>query len=87
MFHLFHKSVSPKFISDSAFYAFPRLQTELPLNIVKRLIREFRMAVMPGSTFGIDEGCYLRSTYGALDETTLVEVLRRLVNGLNLTLR
>lgn len=42
---------------------------------------------MPGSTFGIDEGCYLRSTYGALDETTLVEVLRRLVNGLNLTLR
>ena len=74
--------------ADGAFYVFTRLQTgQTDMDIVKRLIREFQIAVMPGSAFGMDVGCYLRIAYGALDEATLEEGLRRLVNGLNLILR
>ena len=70
--------------SDGAFYTFPRLRTALPdMDIVERLIREFRIALMPGSAFGMSEGCYLRISYGALDEATLEEGLHRLVGGLN----
>ena len=69
--------------SEGAFYVFLRLNTELPdMEIVERLIREFRIAVMPGSAFGMGKGCYLRVSYGALDESTLEEGIRRLVNGL-----
>lgn len=70
--------------SDGAFYTFLRLRTELSdMDIVKRLVREFRIAVMPGSAFGMDRGCCLRISYGALDEATLEEGMRRLTGGLN----
>ena len=70
--------------SDGAFYVFIRLDTELPdMEIVERLIRNFRIAVMPGSAFGMEHGCYLRISYGALDEATLEEGMQRLVSGLN----
>ena len=70
--------------SEGAFYIFTRLQTvQTDMNIVERLIREFKIAVMPGSAFGMDDGCYLRIAYGALDEATLEEGLHRLINGLN----
>ena len=70
--------------SDGAFYAFPRLETnQTDMDIVKRLIREFGIAVMPGSAFGMQEGCYLRISYGALDQSTVEEGMRRLINGLN----
>ncbi len=66
-----------------AFYAFLRLNTTLPdMEIVKRLIREHRIAAMPGSAFGMEEGCYLRISYGALDQSTLIEGMQRLVSGL-----
>ena len=69
---------------DGAFYAFLRLNTTLPdMEIVARLIREFRIAAMPGGAFGMEEGCYLRISYGALDEATLEEGMHRLVSGLN----
>ena len=70
--------------SDGAFYVFIRLDTELPdMVVVERLIREFRIAVMPGSAFGMEHDCYLRISYGALDESTLEEGMQRLVSGLN----
>ena len=70
--------------SDGAFYAFPRLVTnQTDMDIVKRLIREFRIAVIPGSAFGMQEGCYLRISYGALDQSTVEEGMQRLINGLN----
>ncbi len=68
---------------DGAFYAFLRLNTTLPdMEIVERLIREHRIAAMPGSAFGMEEGCYLRISYGALDQSTLTEGMQRLVSGL-----
>ncbi len=70
--------------SDGAFYAFPRLETnQTDMDIVKRLIREFGIAVMPGSAFGMQEDCYLRISYGALDQSTVEEGMQRLINGLN----
>ena len=70
--------------SDGAFYVFLRLDTELPdMEIVERLIREYRIAAMPGSAFGMEKGCYLRISYGALDEATLEEGMHRLTCGLN----
>ena len=74
--------------SEGAFYTFPRLRTELPdMYIVERLVREFRIAVMPGSAFGMEQGCYLRISYGALEEATLEEGLHRLIAGLNAIVR
>ena len=41
-----------------------------------------RVAVLPGSTFGITEGCYLRLAYGALSPETALTAVERLVKGL-----
>ena len=70
--------------SDGAFYVFLRLNTGFSdIEVVERLIREHRIAVMPGSAFGMEHGCYLRISYGALDEATLDQGMHRLVSGLN----
>ncbi|MCA9200280.1 MAG: pyridoxal phosphate-dependent aminotransferase, partial [Planctomycetales bacterium] len=68
---------------QGAFYALARLETaQLDLDIVQRLIREFGIAVMPGSTFGVDTGCSIRIAYGALDKQTVASGMARLVTGL-----
>ena len=69
--------------SDGAFYVFLKVATGMgSLELAERLIREHGVAVIPGIAFGLDEGCYLRIAYGALDENTAAEGLRRLVGGL-----
>jgi aspartate/methionine/tyrosine aminotransferase len=66
-----------------AFYYLLRVQTGLPaLTLAERLIREYRVAVIPGSAFGLPEGCYLRVSYGALEADTVAEGVDRLVAGL-----
>jgi aspartate/methionine/tyrosine aminotransferase len=66
-----------------AFYFLLRLDTQLaPMTVVERLVREFGVAVIPGTTFGIEHGCYLRVAYGALDAQTTSEGIGRLVRGL-----
>jgi len=50
--------------------------------LVERLIREHRVAVIPGTTFGIKDGCYLRVAFGALEEHTVADGIDRLVTGL-----
>ncbi|MEY3826167.1 MAG: hypothetical protein RLZZ148_981, partial [Cyanobacteriota bacterium] len=49
---------------------------------VKKLIEDYKIAVLPGSTFGVGEGCYLRLAYGNLDRETVTEGMDRLVKGL-----
>jgi len=67
-----------------AFYCLLRLKTDLhAMTIVERLIREYKVAVIPGFTFGIEEGCSLRVAYGALDMHTVLDGIERLVNGLS----
>ncbi|ODS52199.1 MAG: aspartate aminotransferase [Acidobacteria bacterium SCN 69-37] len=65
-----------------AFYVFVRVQSSIaPMVLTERLIREHRVAVMPGSAFGA-EGCAIRVSYGALDAATVAEGVSRLVTGL-----
>lgn len=69
--------------SGGAFYFFLRVHSRLDaLALTERLIREHRVAVVPGSAFGAAEGCYLRVSYGALDERTATEGIGRLAEGL-----
>jgi aspartate/methionine/tyrosine aminotransferase len=66
-----------------AFYLLLRVDTPLDsMRIVERLVREFGVAVIPGTTFGIESGCYLRVAYGALERKTIAEGVGRLVRGL-----
>ena len=71
-----------------AFYFLLRLHTELdPMSVTERLIREHRVAVIPGNAFGIGQGCHLRVSYGALQKELAAEGIGRLVAGLNEILR
>lgn len=69
--------------ADGAFYCFIRVNADAdPMTVTERLIREHRVAVIPGTAFGINEGCYFRVAYGALQKETVAEGIGRLVGGL-----
>jgi len=69
--------------ADGAFYFLLRLKTKLPaMTLAERLIREHRVAAIPGTAFGLDQGCHLRVAYGALTPETAKEGIGRLVRGL-----
>jgi aspartate/methionine/tyrosine aminotransferase len=69
--------------ADGAFYVLVKVaNAKDSLSVAERLIRQHGVAVIPGVAFGLEEGCYLRVAYGALDETTAAEGVRRLVAGL-----
>ena len=70
-------------LSDGAFYFLLRVKTPLsPMALTERLIREHRVAVIPGSAFGHTGPCSIRVSYGALDADTVAEGIGRLVQGL-----
>ncbi|MGZ8473716.1 MAG: pyridoxal phosphate-dependent aminotransferase [Candidatus Deferrimicrobiaceae bacterium] len=74
--------------SQGAFYFLAKVRTFLDdLTLAERLIREHRVAVIPGGTFGIGKGCYLRISYGNLPSEAALEGTRRLVGGLQAILR
>ena len=69
--------------ADGAFYFLLRARAELPaMTLVERLIREHRVAVIPGNAFGLENGCHLRVAYGSLQRDTAAEGIGRLVEGL-----
>jgi len=69
--------------SEGAFYLFLKVNLEMDsFELAKKLIEVDRVAVIPGNTFGIDRGCYLRVAYGAIDLETAKIAMTRLVNGL-----
>jgi aspartate/methionine/tyrosine aminotransferase len=69
--------------ADGAFYCFIRVNAEAdPMQVTERLIREHRVAVIPGTAFGMTAGCYFRVAYGALQKDTVSEGIGRLVRGL-----
>ncbi|MEO1428010.1 MAG: pyridoxal phosphate-dependent aminotransferase [Cyanobacteria bacterium J06633_8] len=69
--------------ANGAFYFFLKVQSQInDFELVKRLINEYKIAVLPGTTFGMNQGCYLRVAYGALQKETAKEGIERLVNGL-----
>jgi aspartate/methionine/tyrosine aminotransferase len=69
--------------AEGAFYILLRVHTDLdPLAVAERLIREHKVAVIPGTAFGMTDGCYFRVAYGALQKATVAEGVGRLVKGL-----
>jgi aspartate/methionine/tyrosine aminotransferase len=69
--------------AEGAFYALLRVHTDQdPLALAERLIREHKVAVIPGTAFGMTDGCYFRVAYGALQKATVAEGVGRLVKGL-----
>ena len=68
---------------DGAFYCLLRVSTALDANtLAERLIREHRVAAIPGTAFGLADGCRLRVSYGALDAETVAAGVGRLTEGL-----
>jgi CheY-like chemotaxis protein len=69
--------------AEGAFYLLLRVKSSLNAEtMAERLVRQFGVAVIPGGTFGLQDGCYLRVSYGALRAETALEGISRLVNGL-----
>ena len=69
--------------SDGALYLFLKMNSEMDdTSLVEKLIREHGVAAIPGATFGMTNGGYLRVAYGALDRATAQEGIRRLTHGL-----
>ncbi len=69
--------------TQGAFYFLLRLQTDMPdTDLMRALVKEHKVAVLPGSTFGLEKGCYLRIAYGATDASQAREGIQRLVKGL-----
>lgn len=74
--------------ADGAFYFLLRVDTALrPMELVERLVRGYGIAVIPGTTFGLEEGCHLRLSYGALRRDAVAEGMGRLVRGLKAIVR
>jgi aspartate/methionine/tyrosine aminotransferase len=73
--------------ADGAFYVLLQVDTALPpMEIAERLVREHRVAVIPGPAFGMTSGCFFRVAYGALQRDTVAEGIGRLVGGLRAVL-
>jgi aspartate/methionine/tyrosine aminotransferase len=69
--------------TEGAFYFLLKLDTEKnDLQLVKSLISDFKIAVIPGCAFGLNDGCYLRVSYGMLDGDTANIAMHRLIDGL-----
>ena len=69
--------------TEGAFYLLLKLNTgKNDLQLVKALINEFKVAAIPGCAFGLQDACYLRLSYGMLDETLAGIAMQRLLTGL-----
>ncbi|MFM7450775.1 MAG: pyridoxal phosphate-dependent aminotransferase [Leptolyngbyaceae cyanobacterium] len=69
--------------AQGAFYFLLRLHTTRnAMDLVQALIHDHQVAVLPGTTFGLTAGCYLRVSYGALQTETAIAGASRLVAGL-----
>ena len=72
-----------KVANGSPFYVLLKVNANVdPMQVAERLIREHKVAVIPGPAFGMTDGCYFRVAYGALQKATVAEGIGRLVEGL-----
>lgn len=69
--------------ADGAFYCLVKVETtEDPVALNERLIKDHKVAAIPGTAFGMNDGCYFRVAYGALQKATVAEGIGRFVKGL-----
>jgi aspartate/methionine/tyrosine aminotransferase len=74
--------------ADGAFYFLLRVATDRsPMEVAESLVREHRVAVIPGNAFGLTQGCHLRVAYAALPKAAILEGVDRLATGLRALLR
>jgi len=70
--------------TTGAFYLLLKIQTSLSdLELAERLIKQFKVAAIPGCAFGMQGGCYLRISYGMLSPAQASEAIQRLITGLH----
>jgi aspartate/methionine/tyrosine aminotransferase len=73
--------------AHGALYVLAEIATTLSsLELVERLVAHYRVAAIPGIAFGLQRSCHLRISYGALDQATAEDGIRRLVDGLKMVL-
>lgn len=69
--------------AEGAFYYLIRVHAALDsMTLTERLIKEHRVATIPGSAFADPSPCSVRISYGALDAASVIEGLARLTRGL-----
>jgi aspartate/methionine/tyrosine aminotransferase len=73
--------------ADGGFYVLLKVGADragrlADMAIAERLVREHKVAVVPGTAFGMTDGVYFRVAYGALQKATVAEGIGRLVKGL-----
>lgn len=70
-------------VADGALYVFLELDSkESGFDLTAELVRRFGVAPLPGETFGVEDRCALRVSYGALGRDMVAEGMGRLVRGL-----
>ncbi len=70
--------------ANGSLYFFLKINTNLDsFELVKRLIQKYQVAVLPGTTFGLQKDSYLRVAYGGLPPETILAGIDRLVQGLS----
>jgi aspartate/methionine/tyrosine aminotransferase len=74
--------------ADGALYCLLRVATTIDaMTLAERLIREHRVATVPGTAFGLTAGTYLRISYGALAGEKVEEGMGRLIAGIQQIVR
>lgn len=74
--------------TDGAFYVLLRVKAKMDaFTLTRRLIERHRVAVVPGTAFGVTDTCALRISFGALDRETVAAGMERLVEGLRAELQ
>jgi aspartate/methionine/tyrosine aminotransferase len=69
--------------TEGAFYYLIRVHAAFDsMTLTERLIKEHKVATIPGSAFADSSPCSVRISYGALDAESVIEGLRRLIGGL-----
>jgi len=69
--------------SEGAFYTLLNIDSKRDdKQLAEILIKEHGVATIPGTAFGISDGCFLRLSYGALDADAIETGLERLIKGL-----
>lgn len=70
-------------VTGGAFYLLLNVDTDADdLMLVQKLITDFKVAAIPGSAFGLTNGCHLRIAYAMLDEAAAEAGITRLIDGL-----
>lgn len=71
-------------ITNGGFYFLLKLSgtTGNDLELVKKLVQHYQVAALPGSAFGLSQGCHLRLSYGMLDMANAKIAMARLISGI-----